>query len=104
MWCLPLLAIAVADGHDYSIAAADAVSSYVSDRFGVSLTGLTRDALIEQLIDAGVTTELARQIENTLASGEAARYAPESPSAGHEEDRVKSATQLLTELDGAIEP
>ena len=98
-----ILTRAVAGGDDHRIAAADAVVSYVSDRFGVSLTGLTRDALIEQLVDAGVKTELARQIENTLASGEAARYAPESLSAGHEEDRVKRATQLLTELDGAIE-
>ena len=94
---------AAADGDDQSIAAAAAVLSYVSDRFGESLTGLTREALVERLIDAGVTTELARQIEDTLASGEAARYTPEAPSVGHEEDRIRRVTQLLTELDGAIE-
>ena len=94
---------AVAGGDDHSIAAADAVLSYVSDRFGVSLTGLTREALVGRLRDAGVTTELAQQIEDALASGEAARYTPEPPAAGHKEDRVRRATQLLTELDGAID-
>ena len=91
----------VADGDDHSIAAADAVLSYVSDRFGVSLTGLTREALVERLMDAGVANELAQQIEDTLASGEAARYTPESPSTGHGEDRIRHTTQLLAELDGA---
>ena len=94
---------AEAGGDDHSIAAADALLSYVSDRFGVSLTGLTREALVERLRDAGVTTELAQQVEDTLASGEAARYTPESPSAEHREDRLRRATQLLTEIDGAIE-
>ena len=93
----------VADGDDHSIAAADALLSYVSDRFGVSLTGLTREALVERLIDAGVMTELAQQIEDTLASGEAARYTPDAASSGHKEDRIRRATRLLTELDGAIE-
>ena len=94
---------AVADGNDHRVAAADAVLSYVSDRFGESLTGLTREALVERLIAAGVTTELAQQIEDALASGEAARYTPESPTAGHAEDRIRHTTQLLTELDGATE-
>ena len=94
---------AEADGDDHSIAAADAVLSYVADRFGVSLTGLTREALVERLMDAGVTTQIAQQVEDTVALGEAARYTPESSSAGHREDQIIRVTQLLTELDGAIE-
>ena len=97
------LARAVADGDDHSIAAANAMVSYLSDRFGESLTGLTREALVERLRDAGVTTELAQQVDGTLASGEAARYTPESPSAGQREDRIGRVTQLLTELDGVVE-
>ena len=93
----------VADGDDHSIAAADAVLSYLSDRFVESLTGLTREALVERVMAAGITTELAQQVEDTLASGEAARYTPESPSAGHGEDRIRHTTQLLAELDGATE-
>ena len=93
---------AVADGHDHSIAAADTVSSYVSDRFGESLTGLTREDLGKRLRDAGVSNEVAERVEAALASGEAARYSPEAPSAGPTGDRIEGATQLLVELDGAI--
>ena len=97
------LSRAVAAGDDSAVAAADAVLSYLSDRFAEPLTGLTREALGEQLRDAGVPTEVVERVENTLASGEAARYTPEAASAGHTEDRVQRAAQLLIELDGAIE-
>ena len=97
------LSRAVATGVDGAVAAADAVLSYLSDRLSVPLTGLTREALGERLRDAGVPTEVAERVENTLASGEAARYTPEAASAGHTEDRVQRAAQLLVELDGAIE-
>ena len=93
---------AVADGEDHGIAAADAVLSYLSDRFGEPMTGLTREALGQQLRDAGVPAEVAERVEHTLASGEAARYTPGAQSA--DQDRIESATQLLIEIDGAIEP
>ena len=96
------LAKAVADGDDHDIAAADAVLSYLSDRFGDPLTGLTREALGQQLRDSGVPAEVAERVEHTLASGEAARYTPGLQSA--DQDRIERATQLLIELDGAIEP
>ena len=96
------LASAVADGDDHDIAAAGAVLSYLSDRFGEPLTGLTREALGQQLRCAGVPAEVAERVEHTLASGEAARYTPGARSAN--QDRIERATQLLIELDGAIEP
>ena len=92
----------MAAGDDNAVAAADAVLSYLSDRFAEPLTGLTREALGEQLRDAGVPTEVAERVENTLASGEAARFTPEAAAAGQTEDRVQRAAQLLVELDGAI--
>ena len=94
---------AAAGGDDSAVAAADAVLSYLSDRFAEPLTGLTREALGERLRDAGVSTEVLERVEDTLASGEAARYTPGAPSAGHAEDRVERAAHLLVELDGAIE-
>ena len=97
------LARSAAAGGDHRVAAADAVLSYVSDRFGESLIGLTREALVDRLMDAGATTELAQRVEATLALGEAARYTPEAPYAGPTGDRIDRATQLLIELDGAIE-
>lgn len=96
------LASSVAAGDDSDIAAADAVQSYLSDRFGDPLTGLTREALGQQLRDAGIPAEVAERVEHTLASGEAARYTPTVQSV--DQGRIKRATQLLIELDEAIEP
>ena len=100
---LTALSRARAAGDDSAVAAADAVLSYLADRFAEPLTGLTREALGERLRDAGVSTAVAERAEDTLASGEAARYTPEAASAGHTEDRVQRAAQLLNEIDGAIE-
>ena len=97
------LARAVAGGADRTVAAADAVHRYLSDRFRGPLVGLTREAIGERLRDSGVSDELAERVENTLALGEAARFTPETPSAGRTEDYLERATQLLTELDGAIQ-
>ena len=85
------LARAAAAGDDHAVAAADAVLSYLSNRLRLSLGGLTREELVQRLRDAGVPNEVAEQVEDTLASGEAARYAPESPTAGHKEDRIERA-------------
>ena len=97
------LSRAAAAGDESAVAAADALLSYLSDRLADPLTGLTREALGERLRDAGVPTEVAERVENTLASGESARYTPEAASAGQPGDRVQRAAQLLVELDGAIE-
>ena len=97
------LARAMAAGDDRADAAADAVLTYLSDRFGEPLVGLTWEALGDRLRDAGAPAELAQRVEDTLASGEAARYTPGAPSEGLTEDRAERATQLLIELDGAIE-
>ncbi len=98
-----MLRRAIADGGDPAVAAADAVHSYLSDRSGESLVGLTREAIGERLRDGGVSYELAQRVENTLALGEAAMYTPETPPVGRTEEHVERTMQLLTELDGAIE-
>ena len=96
------LSRAAAAGDDHAVAAADAVLSYLSNRLRLSLGGLTREELVQRLRDAGVPNEVAEQVEDTLASGEASRYTPEAQSAGPSGDRIEGATQLLVELDGAI--
>ena len=96
------LARAGTAGDDYVVSIAYAVQSYLSDRFGEPLTGLTREALGQRLEDAGVPAELSERAEEILASGEAARYTPEAPPEVNREDRIRRAAQLLTELDGAI--
>ncbi len=93
---------AIADGGDPAVAAADAVHRFLSDRYGESLVGLTREAIGERLRDSRVADELAERVENTLALGEAARFTPETPAIGQTEDYIQRVSQLLTELDGAI--
>ena len=93
---------AIAAGNDPTVAAAEALHNYLSDRFGESLVGLTREAIGERLRDSGVPDELAQRAENILAFGEAARFTPETPTVGQSENYLERATQLLTELDGAI--
>ena len=94
---------AIADGAAPAVAAVDAVHRYLSDRFGESLVGLTREALGERLRDGGISDELAERVENTLALGEAAKYTPETPTVGQTEDYFERVTPLLIELDGAIQ-
>ena len=94
---------AIAAGDDPTVAAAEALQNYLSDRFGESLVGLTREAIGERLRDSGVPDEPAQRVENTLALGEAARFTPETATVGLSEDYVERATQLLTEIDGAIQ-
>ena len=98
-----VLTRAIANGAAPAVAAADVLHRYLSDRFGESLGGLTWEALGERLRDGGVSDELAQRVENTLALGEAARFTPETPTVGQTEDYVERVTQLLIELDGAIQ-
>ncbi len=93
---------AAAAGDESAVAAADAMMSYLSDRLAIPLGGLTREALVDRLREAGVSPAALERVEDTLASGEAARYRPEAAAAGDAEDRVQRAAQLLDELDEAI--
>ena len=97
-----VLARAAASGGDPRVAAADAVLSYLSDRLGVPLGGLTREALGRRLQDAGVPADLGQRVDYTLAAGEATRYTPQPSSTGGKTDQVEPADQLLADLDGAI--
>ena len=97
-----VLARAAKSGGDPRVAAADAVLSYLSDRLGVPLGGLTREALGRRLQDAGVAADLGHRVDDTLAAGEAARYTPQLSSTGGKTDQTERPDQLLTDLDGAI--
>ena len=94
---------AVADGEDQSVASADAVMSYLNDRLGDPMSGLTRDALGQQLLSMGVASELAERVKEVLELGDTARYAPDLSYAVAPNDAAERVTQLLVELDGALE-
>ncbi len=94
---------AVADGEDQAVASAAAVMSYLNDRLGNPMSGLTREALGKRLLSVGVADELAERVEDILKLGDTARYSPDLPHAGDPDEANERVTQLLIELDGALE-
>ena len=97
------LARAVAAGVDPRVAAADGVLSYLSARLEAAVGGMTREALLRRLREAGVQPELMDRANEILAAGEAARYAPTSGDPAGAAGDAEQASQFLGELDGAIE-
>ena len=97
------LARAVAAGVDPRVAASEAVLSYLSARLAKQEGGLTREALMRQLQEAGVQPELMDRANEILAAGEAARYAPTAGGPAGAAGDAEQASQFLGELDGAIE-
>ena len=96
------LSRAVASGIDARVASGDALLSYVSARLEMSPSGVTTGALLRNLHDAGVGDDLAQRVEETLAVGEATRYAPSPDVAGSPGDQAERTIQLLEQLEEAI--
>ena len=96
------LSRAVASGIDARVASGDALLSYVSARLEMSPSGVTTGVLLRNLHDAGVGDDLAQRVEETLAVGEATRYAPSPDVAGSPGDQAERTIQLLEQLEEAI--
>ena len=97
------LARAVASGKDPRIASAEAVLSYLSARLETPVGGLTREALLRRLREAGVPPDLERRLEDTLATGEATGYTPLAILDHSNRDPAERAAQLLSQLEEAID-
>ena len=97
------LARAVASGDDPRIASAEAVLSYLSARLETPVGGLTREALLWRLREAGVPPDLERRLDDTLAAGEAAGYTPLAILDDGNRDPAERAAQLLSQLEEAID-
>ena len=93
---------AVASGVDPRVASAETVSSYLSAQLKAPVGGLTREALLRRLRESGVSPDLERRVEDILAVGEAARYTPPVSGSVGTGDHAVRASQLLGELDEAI--
>ena len=93
---------AVAAGLDTRVASADSVLLYMSDKLDAPVGGLTRESLHLRLEGAGVSSDLAQRIEDTLAAGEAVRYSPVGDGTGRREDLPERTAQLLTDLEEAL--
>ena len=97
------LSRATASGDDPAVAAADAILTYLSNRLGESLTGLTSEGLERRIRDAGVPDDVAQRVRRAIGEGEAARFAPDSEEVGGTVDHIDRATLLLTDLEEAFE-
>ena len=96
------LSRAVASGVDPGAASADALLSYLSARLELPVSGMTRGELLRQLQEAGAGTDLLQRVEETLAMGEAARYAPSPNVSGGPGNQAERTARLLEELEEAI--
>ena len=96
------LSRAAASGQDSRVAASEAVLSYLSARLETDLNGQTREALLRTLRDAGVPRELEDRVSAMLTAGESARYTPDSESTTGMGNYVDDCSQLLAELEEAV--
>ena len=94
---------AVASGDDPRVASAEAVLSFLSARLETPVGGLTQEALLRRLREAGVPPDLEHRLEDTLAVGEAAEYSPSADSGAGNLDHADRAAQLLIELEEAMD-
>ena len=96
------LARAVASGTDPRVAGSEAVLSYLSARLEMQVSGVTREALLQRLREAGISPDLEERVAEVLTAGESARYAPSAAGtagAGNHADRV---SQLMGELEEVL--
>ena len=96
------LARAVASGVDLSIASADVLQSYLAARVELAVGGMTRGELLRHLSEAGADVGLTQRVEDILAAGEAARYAPSPEVSSVRGNQTERTAQLLDELEEAI--
>ena len=96
------LAHSAASGDDPRVAAASALLSYLSARLAEPVGGLTREALLRRLREAGVLPQLAQKVEGILSAGDAAGYTPMAASATGGQDYASDAVRLLEELEEVI--
>ena len=96
------LARAVASGGDPTVAASEAVLSYLSARLEMQVGGVTREALFRRLREAGVASDLEERVAEILTAGESARYTPPATSSVATGNHADLTLQLLHELEEAL--
>jgi hypothetical protein len=75
-----------------------ALLNYVSDKFNISMTNLSKDNVRELLVARGVSEELIQQYMSVLESCEYARFAPGDPVATM--DKIyESACNVINNLN-----
>ena len=93
---------ALSGGEDARIAAADALLSYLAVRLNAPVPRLTREELIGRLRLVGVSDDIACRVENTLITGEDARYSPAPASSAIGRDYGERAVLLMVDIERAL--
>ena len=99
-----VLARAVASGGDPALAASEALLSYLSARLEIQMSGVTREALLHRLREAGISPHLEEEVGEVLTAGESARYTPSTAGSTASGDQVERVSHLLGELELALTP
>lgn len=73
--------------------------SYLTEKLGASVSGMTSDALLDALRARGVSDTECAQLSRLLAAAEQARYAPMQPAP---DATVGEADHLLTQLERSL--
>ena len=89
-------------GVDPAIASASALHSYLVARLELTVSGMTRSELLRHLSESGVDVDLTQRVEDTLAAGEAARYAPSPELSAGRMYQIEGTAQLMDELEEAM--
>ena len=98
------LARAVASGGDPTVAASEAVLSYLSARLEMQVSGVTREALLHRLREAGISPGLEEKVSEVLTAGESARYTPPDIGSARAGGQVERVSELLGELELVLTP
>ena len=96
------LARALNSGSDPRVAASEALLSYLAARLEMQGSGMTREALLRRLREAGVGSDLEDRVGEVLTEGESAKYTPPAGSPGGAGNYSDQVSQLLDELEGAL--
>ena len=98
------LARAAASGGDPTVAASEAVLSYLSARLEMQVSGVTREALLHRLREAGISPDLEERVSEVLTAGESARYTHPAAGSTWAGGQVERVSHLLGELELVLTP
>jgi hypothetical protein len=87
---------------DLYLAAHQILTTYLSDKLNQPVAGLTRRALTNVLVEAGLNPNLINRVEMALSNSELGRFSPEASSPAHAENLLKEIDALIGELDKAF--
>jgi hypothetical protein len=78
------------------------MASYLSDKLGRPLAGLTHQALVELLAESGLDAALLERVEVVLVSSEMGRFAPGADDPRHAPSLLQEVGSLIDGLEKVL--